>query len=362
MAPKEASDLVVVDYHDLENEPTLLEEIEKAFGEHGYGVIGIRNVPGFLEAKQAVLSQAHDVAHLPAESLEKLESPEQMYNAGWSHGKEKLGDKPDFAKGSFYFNPLTDTPGTPELQQKYPGFFPNNVWPTEELPEFEPAAKKLGKLMHQVVVSAARHIDAYAASVNKEYKPVLEECMSDTEKANGRLLYYFPLEDKVAAEGSPDSWIGWHNDSSFLTCLAGDMYVNDETGEQIECPDPEAGLYVEDHNGDDLHVHIPEDCMAVQLGECVTIVTGGAVKATPHCVRGAKSVPGSGIRVSRVSHPLFLGPMPSFPLKVTKGSSRDHVLDFSVSPKVPDLSKRWVKDGQSFGSFQTRTFAAYTSK
>ena len=36
-----------------------------------------------------------------------------MYNVGWSHGKEKLGDKPDFAKGSFYANPLFDEPGTP---------------------------------------------------------------------------------------------------------------------------------------------------------------------------------------------------------------------------------------------------------
>ena len=25
-----------------------------------------------------------------------------------SHGKEKLGDEPDFAKASYYFNPITD--------------------------------------------------------------------------------------------------------------------------------------------------------------------------------------------------------------------------------------------------------------
>ena len=28
------------------------------------------------------------------------------YNVGWSYGKEKLGDKPDFGKGSYYGNPL----------------------------------------------------------------------------------------------------------------------------------------------------------------------------------------------------------------------------------------------------------------
>lgn len=43
----------------------------------------------------------------------KLEHEPSMYNVGWSHGKEKLGDTPDFAKGSFYGNPLFDEPGTP---------------------------------------------------------------------------------------------------------------------------------------------------------------------------------------------------------------------------------------------------------
>jgi hypothetical protein len=43
-----------------------------------------------------------------------------MWNAGWSLGREKLGDEPDFSKGSFYANPLFDTPGTQEEKEKYP--------------------------------------------------------------------------------------------------------------------------------------------------------------------------------------------------------------------------------------------------
>ncbi|KNC69255.1 hypothetical protein SARC_18238, partial [Sphaeroforma arctica JP610] len=31
--------------------------------------------------------------------LKDLEHEESMYNAGWSLGKEKMGDVPDFAKG-----------------------------------------------------------------------------------------------------------------------------------------------------------------------------------------------------------------------------------------------------------------------
>jgi len=82
----------------------------------------------------------------------------------------------------------------------------------------------------------------------------------------------------VPPQDAADSWIGWHNDSGFLTALAGDMYVNDVTGEAIANPDPNAGLYVVDREGESVRVEIPEDCMAVQLGECCQIVTGGVLQ------------------------------------------------------------------------------------
>lgn len=49
---------------------------------------------------------AHKLAHLPEERKKLLEHEPSMWNAGWSHGKEKLGDIPDISKGSFYANPL----------------------------------------------------------------------------------------------------------------------------------------------------------------------------------------------------------------------------------------------------------------
>ena len=151
-----------------------------------------------------------------------------------------------------------------------------------------------------------------------------------------------------------DSWIGWHNDSGFLTALAGDMYFHNETGKQWEeCPDPQAGLYVVNRNNHVQHVHIPEDCMAVQLGECVQILTGGAVVATPHCVRGS-SVP----HAARVSFPCFIDTPPGFPLYVPKGCHREDALVVDC-PKVPPLSMRWIEDGMLFGDFLTKTFSEY---
>lgn len=36
-------------------------------------------------------------------------------------------------------------------------------------------------------------------------------------------------------------------------------------------------------------VRIPSDHLAIQCGECLQIVTGGLLVATPHCVRASES-------------------------------------------------------------------------
>ena len=129
------------------------------------------------------------------------EDPKTLYNAGWSHGKEKLGDKPDTAKGSFYFNPLSDKPGTPELRHQFPLSYPRNVWPDDEkIPGFESKAKNLGSIMHKAVVRLSLHIDALAKKrLGESYADnMLYNQMQGTDKAKGRLLYYFPIESATS--------------------------------------------------------------------------------------------------------------------------------------------------------------------
>ena len=156
-----------------------------------------------------------------------------------------------------------------------------------------------------------------------------------------------------------DSWIGWHNDSGFLTALAGDLYVNDETGEEIEPLDCDAGLYVVDRNDSVVHVTLPPDCMAIQMGECVQILTGASVVATPHCVRGAKS--DGSVPVARISLPVFIDAPPNFPLSMPPGGcTREQVLSAGVgTSRVPPLSARWTHDGMLFGDFLQKTFSLY---
>jgi isopenicillin N synthase-like dioxygenase len=357
-----SSHLTILDYNDVIKNPSeshsLYIELEKSFGsDDSIGIIAIRNIPTFFELKYKLLSMIHSLVHLPSDYIEsELEDPDSLYNAGYSFGKEKLGDNPDKCKASFYFNPITDYPGSENDRAKYPYSYPCNRWPTSKLPDLEPLAKKLGKLMKDVAVELAKHIDAFALNKVPTYKVgQLYTAMKNTQKAKGRLLYYFPLESASLANlDKEDSWIGWHNDSGFLTALAGDMYVDHTTGQCWgENPDPSAGLYVVTRNNSVQRVDIPPDCMAVQMGECVQILTAGAVTATPHCVRGT-DLP----NVARVSFPCFIDTPPQFPLHVPTGCSREEALITDCS-KVPPLETRWIHDGMAFGDFLNKTFSQY---
>eukprot|EP00913_Durusdinium_trenchii_P010455 g9802.t1 len=308
-----------------------------------------------------VLKLSHTLAHLPPDSLKALEDEASMYNAGWSHGKEKLGDKPDFAKGSFYFNPLSDTPGTEDDMAKFP-------WAK---------CKDLGKVMQEVIGFLGEQVDHVMASKVKTYTANLGKTLRETNKCKGRLLYYFP--PKEIAASSP--------------CFREFAL----SGSEIENPDPEgAGLWIVDRDGAAVRVKIPKDCMAIQVGECTQVVTGGEFVATPHCVRGCRPQYCAGRKAGKSGAlldglpkaraagrqgvlPLFCGHTPHLRAedefsvlfnqpeqdlivpqtgRIPDGFSSEAMLAKGVSSKVPPLAERW-EPGQSFGDFLGATFKRY---
>ncbi|EER17065.1 conserved hypothetical protein [Perkinsus marinus ATCC 50983] len=204
-----SADLVIVEYEDVTcPEADLSEAVYKAFGPDGIGAIGIRGVPHWEELWRSVLPLSHKLATLPPSKLQALEHEPSMYNVGWSHGKEKLGDKPDLAKGSFYFNPLTDDP-LPELREAFPWAVPKNLWPAEtDIPDMRGRCRALGCTMYDMAKALSRHVDLLATSRVNGYAPnTLYKEMSKTQKAKGRLLYYFPTESQAEMHGSAGTTI-----------------------------------------------------------------------------------------------------------------------------------------------------------
>jgi hypothetical protein len=138
----------------------------QAFGPAGLGICTVSGVPGLPELRQQLLPLALQFAGLPEGVRQRYEDPASRFNFGWSCGRETLeGGRPDTGKGSFYANPLLDTPTTdPGLLRAYPSYCRPNLWPRSELPQLEAAFKALGALIIQVGLLLTRHCDKYLAA------------------------------------------------------------------------------------------------------------------------------------------------------------------------------------------------------
>ena len=87
------------------------------------------------------------------------------------------------------------------------------------------------------------------------------------------------------------------------------MFLSHEPGKEpvaVSSPSPSSGLYIRTRGGDLTKVSIPSDCLAFQTGETLELMTGGKLRATPHCVRVGFAV-GSD-HISRETFALFMQP------------------------------------------------------
>jgi hypothetical protein len=242
------------------------DAIEKSYGINGIGIMAIRGVPNFVSYKDRFLPQAYILATQLSESYREtyLSDPVSFYNSGWSFGKERLGNNkpPDISKGSYYYNPITDTPGTEQERSLYPSSFPCNKWPIDVqeenelsisllLSNFQENAKQIGILLKDVTIEVAKHLDVYVKTSilqqqsqpshtnddNNDYSiPQLpttttasrttnyisiHDNLKNTEKVKVRLLYYYPIvsgnnndnnnNNKVTSSctnNAEDSWVG----------------------------------------------------------------------------------------------------------------------------------------------------------
>lgn len=348
---------VVISFQDLTSRSNLFDSIKKAFDADGLGLLIVKDVPGYVEARAQCLPFGFRFGNLPDNLKAKYEDEESFYSFGWSCGKEKMsGGLPDIAKGSYYANPTFDIPSEDAEEIKaYPSFFRPNVWPHEHLPEFENAFKTLGTVIVNTGALLAESIDAYVASQQLNYQTKLATVITTSRNAKARLLHYFPPSSQTTT--NDDSWCGWHFDHGSLTGLASAMYF-DASGEEIPCPDDKAGLYVRMRNGETVKVKIPSDCIAFQIGETAQIHSGGILQATPHMVKAVES-PG----VSRSNLAIFMEPGPKEFMDCPEGANIDSVVNGGAKllPKgVPLLSSRWTAGSkQTFGEFTEKTLSSY---
>lgn len=293
-------EVVELDYNDLVVGKDLTADIAKAYGFDGVGVLTVKNVPGFVEARDALLPLSRQFALLPDHVKEKYVHADSYYSFGWSHGKEKLQGKPDVSKGSFYNNPQYDRPvENEEIISNFPSFAHPNIWPTDDLPQLEPAFKSLGQIIVSVGTLVAQQCDKYVKSLCPTYSDKkLETIITNSLCCKARLLHYFPIE---ASDPSDDgynfsNWCGWHNDHGSLTGLTSAMFM-DNDGNVVENVDTTAGsstapsfnacqtdnwlntgLYARSRKSELIKVLIPKDNIGFQIGETAQVHSGGILQ------------------------------------------------------------------------------------
>ncbi|CAI5494897.1 unnamed protein product [Closterium sp. Naga37s-1] len=325
-------EVVRVSFADLKEGKDLSAQIEAAFGPGGLGIIAVSDVPGYPEAREQLLPLALRLGELPEEAKRRIEDPDSKYSFGWSEGKESVeAGRRDALKASFYANPLTDTPTTdPEFIRRFPTYCRPNVWPSQDLPELEPAFKALSRMIVDVGKQLLQHCDSYVHSRNPHVPPgKLLRVVEQSPCHKARLLLYLPPqqppptppaaqgegqppvdtsrasreEEAVACAGNGgdggasasesltavadadvSSWCGWHLDHGSLTGLTRAQFWRG--GEALEGSelDPSCGLYIRTRDGQIVQARIPEGCIAFQVGHAMSIQSGGLLAATPHCV------------------------------------------------------------------------------
>ncbi|KAJ3257006.1 hypothetical protein HK103_004989 [Boothiomyces macroporosus] len=296
--------VVVLDYNKLvDPDCDLYQYIDDAFGNKpgALGACFVSNVPGFPELREKCLRYGSQLAALSQSELDSMVDLESCYMFGWSHGKEIMNGKADFAKGSFYFNPLHDVPASedPEFAAKFVEYGRPNIWPPS-LPQMKHDLMELGQLIIKVGKLVALHCDKYISKKHPDLPPnFLQSMIEQSMIPKSRLLHYFPISKEDAEptpDGSMDSWCGLHIDHSVLTGLTSAMY-NDESdpsfpqvdtsNKDIQDALKDAGLYIKDKDEKFTQVKIPKEYLAFQIGEAAQVASKEALLATPHLVRGA---------------------------------------------------------------------------
>eukprot|EP00741_Cyanophora_paradoxa_P016015 tig00000042_g15461.t1 len=321
--PVMAEGVQIVEYADLLAGRDITEQIRLAYGEGGLGILLVRGIPGFSEKRSRLLPLARDLARLPQGDLDALERPEFKYSIGWSHGKERLeGGRLDTAKGSFYANPISDEPAhdaDAATVARHIDQFAANVWPRSSLPDLEAAFKDAGGTLVEVGRLILAAADGYVRrEMGAAYEPGrLARAVSHRECAMGRLLHYFPRSrEELESGAAAGRWCGWHTDHSAITGLYSALFLDPE-GRPVPCPDPSAGLYIRNRAGEVVKVAIPPDMAAFQIGESAQVLSGGALRATPHCVQGPSTVECAGI--SRNTLAVFVQPRWNEPMSAPDG-------------------------------------------
>ena len=157
----------------LDKSVNLNKEIVASFGKNGNGIIIIDKIPNYLAYKNKLLPLAKKIHLMPPEIKKKYERPDTNYVPGiCTFERFHYQGVKDMAT-SWYATALEDVHEPVKFIEngKEKIFnFPDNFWPTEELPELEQAFKNLSRLGYEVQTKIYPHLEKLVKSLAPTYE------------------------------------------------------------------------------------------------------------------------------------------------------------------------------------------------
>ncbi|GAA5948953.1 hypothetical protein JCM21900_003150 [Sporobolomyces salmonicolor] len=360
---------IVIPYPSLVSKDASLPAlIQQAFdsSDSSLGLVIISDLPPeFPALRKRLLLLSNAFASLPEETREKYSHMGSNYSYGWSHGKEIMNGKPDILKGSYYNNPVYDeSPGLCEGDAPV-----QNIWPKEKGVEgYEEAFKELCKLMVEVGGLVAAACDQLVGGAGAASTKSVEELVRQSHSSKARLLHYFPRNDSVFSlppssslpdaprdEAIDDSWCGTHIDHSLLTVLCPSLYLFHPTSNDnlepllIPSPSKSTGLFIKTRSGKIVQATIPDNCLALQTGETLELLTSQRLAATPHFVNATADALSrralEAIEKQKEADPAWKD--------VESGTVSRETLAVFLQPNHDEVIST---EGETFGAFSARVF------
>ncbi|GAA5998145.1 uncharacterized protein JCM10292_002354 [Rhodotorula paludigena] len=362
----------------LANDSSLPSLVQRGFDSSpdALGLVIVSDLPPeFPQLRKRLLLLSNAFASLPEDVRERYAHAQSNYAFGWSHGKEVMNGKPDTLKGSYYNNPKQDvTPGLHEGDEPVA-----NIWPKEKGVEgYEEAFKELCQLMVRVGELVGAACDQFVGKTASSKS--VEQLVRESRASKARLLHYFPRDDAAFSlppsssvidepldtSAVDDSWCGTHIDHSLLTVLCPSLYLFHPapTGTSsspldplvIPAPSRSTGLVIKTRGGRVVQASIPEDCVAIQTGETVELLTSNRLSATPHFVNATAALLGS--RALRAVEQKKEEDSEGWG-RVESGKVSRETLAVFLQPNHDEVVSA---DGETFGDFTARVFKRHYSE
>ena len=265
-----------IQYHKLVDPSIdLSEELDSMIGENSSGIFCIKGVPNLQSLKEDLLLNLFNLCKFSDVKLNEIRSSLE--------GAVGFSDKPFYSKSGVLNNKVKSfTARFPkETVDDFSEEVRNlnkNLWPSF-MPNFKDKYIDFSRLIYNSQFHILRNLDLYSKKKVPESK--LFETFYNSITCTNRSVVYQPISKYENLDPNINCWDDWHTDFSLFTNITHPVYIT-ENGNIIN---GDTCLIIRNRQEKELEVISEPDDLICFMGDTIYMLSGGAIKCTPHIVQ-----------------------------------------------------------------------------